>query len=680
MHRALVLLWIGMGCGCGPDEASPLRPWEDLAAIPPDPFAEVLASGFLGAAPERLVPVPMLPSVAGLDPTSGELVVMDGRYRHARTAWCVPLYGFGLPDDGVDRVAGCGDDAVWLRRGLFSGAAPIRAVAGDPARSQLVAVDARGRWWTFGADLDAQHPADWLRGLQTGLDPTFTDPGAPGMLAVGPDGELAAAFGATGWRWPAIDEPPEDGGAAALPGVATDVVYAGDTPVFATAGGIAWGLGGAVDVLAGAPARLVADGDAVWVTVPDEDLLLRLDGPGPPAAELVVDGLRGPIARDVDGRLLLAVDDGVAVVEGGAEVARHAAEPPLDLLAQPSGEWVLLYASGAVDVRFDDHALRRRVEVGADPLRIALATFFENPKRRSERLPCADDDPDLDAYVTTALANRAWLDVVPATVMLGLTPTAVRQLTSCERVADLQTLVAVERTEPGVLFHEAPRCDDGDQGCIDDFLADDASAFDAVELAPTWTSGASAWDLVDADWVGATLATGLPARHLFFGLAALPDVTQEDPRAKEPLPWAGAAARTGWTVEAHDGGNLALYPGVPVSGYILAGCAGLLAEECGRVDAGGGAIFEAGDTAVLSLLLRRALHARSDAGPDTWYFHLPAIELYDYTEGCTRSDDGVWSGETCEAALLQSWLFDVHARFVLGGDAAWTLPSELPVP
>jgi hypothetical protein len=510
---------------------------------------------------------------------------------------------------------------------------------------------------------------DWLRPLDAGVDRGFGEAGDPGagLLAISTGGALTATFGATRWSWTSIDAP---GVVSALPDEATDVVYLGHLPVIATAAGLVWG-DDLLDV-GGIPARLAMTESEVWVTVPDSGRLVALGPGGDVIADVAVDGLLGPVTVDAAGRVWVAVEDGLAVVDDGAEVARHATTRPLDLVAQASGEIVLLQADGRVDVRFDETALPS----GA-PLAIAVAAFFENPRSQSDVLACTGDTPSFRTYMDSALANRAWLDDVPATVMLGVTPGVARRAVGCEMGAGLLETVEAERTEVGVLFHKPPSCTPGDQACVNRHAVEEYVALPAAHLAPTWSSGASAWDLGGGSWVEATLSAGAPARHLFFGQAARDDIPADDLRAKEPLPWQGTTAPTAWS-ESSDVGSATLYPGMPISGFLLGGCENLLEVECGRVDAGGGPIFDADDIGVLSLLLHRALYLRSAEGPDTWYFHLPAIELYDYTDGCSRAEDGVWTGPGCQAGLLQAWLFDVHARFVLGGVAAWTLPTELP--
>ncbi len=696
-HRVLACLWLAAGCRDGGPEAPAPSPWAALPFLPADPFAPVMETGFQvfaeGTMPTRLVSVPLIPSVAALDVGSGVVLAMDGRYQHGAVGACVPLFDTVLPDDGVDRRGPCGADRVWLQRGAITASAPIRAVASDPARSRLLALDARGGWWTANVDLDEGEPADWLRPLDAGTDPGFpgtdeTDTGSDdtgsddtgaaetvstaGVLAVSAEGQVAATFDDVAWLWPSVGAP---GVAHPLGAGATDVVFWGEVPVIATDDGVRWGVDGPVLPLGGTPARLAAAVDGVWATVTGADRLVLLDAAGTARIDVSVPGLTGPFTLDPDGRAFVAVTDGVAVVTEGVETARHLGESPLDLVAQPSGELVLLRDGGRVDIRFDETTLK----AGA-PLAVSVATFFENPKKRTERIPCGEGDPNLRAYLDAALANRAWLDDVPAAILFGVTPTVARQVVTCGFEDDLHRVVDVPRTEVGVLFHEAPKCEADDQPCVDASVADEAQAFEALELAPTWSSGAAAWDLEGTDWIESVLLSGLPPRHLFFGQAARPDVMQADLHSKEALPWAGVTPLTGWT-ESSDAGSLDLYPGMPISGFILGDCPNLLSLECGRVDAGGGATFEARDLQVLSLLLRRALYVRSADGPDTWYFHLPALELYEYTAGCTRGDDGVWSGETCEAGLLQAWLFDVHARFVLGGLVAWALPSSLaPAP
>ncbi len=648
--------------------------------MPLDPFAPVLSASFdlaAGTAPARLLAVPLLPTVAGLDTGTGTLLVMDARYRHGGAARCVPLFDTPLPDDDVERRGRCDAESFEVQRGSLAASVPYLAAATDPARGRLLALDARGWWWTANVDLDVGDAADWVRPLQAGVDPVFGEVAAEGgvegsgLLAVSNDGAIAAVFGATVWTWEGLDAP---GAGTPLPAAAQDLAWLGETLVLATAEGVQLAPDApAVDV-GGAAARVAVHGATVWVTVPDVGSLVALDATGAIEAEVAVSGLTGPLSVDPQGRVWVAVDDGVAVIADGAEVARHAGDAPLDLVAQPSGEVALLRADGRVDVHFDETA----IPDGA-PLGVAVAAFFENPRKQTDDLICRGEAPNLRDYLDSVSANRDWLDDVPATVLLGVTPGVARRAIRCVLEEELLALTTGDRIETGVLFHEAPDCEADDQDCVDAHVAREFAALQGVPLAPTWTSGASAWDLDGTDWIAAVNASGAPGKHLFYGQAASPDVSNLDLRAKEPLPWAGTAPPTATFAVSSDS-EMPAYPGMPISAFLLGSCENLLSVECGRVDAGGSATFDDADFEVLSLLLRRALYLRSADGPDTWYFHLPALELYDYSAGCSRSDVGIWSGEACQAALLQGWLFDVHARFVAADVAEWTLPSALAAP
>ena len=91
-------------------------------------------------------------------------------------------------------------------------------------------------------------------------------------------------------------------------------------------------------------------------------------------------------------------------------------------------------------------------------------------------------------------------------------------------------------------------------------------------------------------------------------------------------------------------------------------------------------MLEDDDIEVAGLLLHRAAANRPDSGGSTWYVHLPAIEEFDYTDACVRSDERLWSGEECQAARLQGWLIDVQARFETAGIVRWGSPSTVAWP
>ena len=122
--------------------------------------------------------------------------------------------------------------------------------------------------------------------------------------------------------------------------------------------------------------------------------------------------------------------------------------------------------------------------------------------------------------------------------------------------------------------------------------------------------------------------------------------------------------------------GIAILPGDNIPAFNLGGCANLWLYECHPLGRGSGHEISDEDIASLDLLLHRAIASTSDSGAHTWNFHLPDIALYDYTDGCTESDDR-WVGEHCEAGRLQTWLIDVHQRFVLNDRATWTGPGEV---
>ena len=176
-------------------------------------------------------------------------------------------------------------------------------------------------------------------------------------------------------------------------------------------------------------------------------------------------------------------------------------------------------------------------------------------------------------------------------------------------------------------------------------------------------------------------------RFLFFGMSVLPEVPHHgDPRAKEAFPldaetrpaaWRASSAFDTWPGDPD--GELALYPGDSVAAFTQGGCPSVFIQECRLVSGGGGQRLEAEDIEVLQLQLHRSMAARRDGQVNAWSFHLPDLGAFDFTVGCTEQDR-IWSGEDCQAQVLQEWMFDLHQRYILNGVARWTTPSMLGTP
>jgi hypothetical protein len=397
-------------------------------------------------------------------------------------------------------------------------------------------------------------------------------------------------------------------------------------------------------------------------------------------AAVAVAGAAGPVAADArTGKVYVLTDDAVVVLQGGAEVLRAAVTAPVAVAVNGSSEVSVLGADGRVHVYVDETALG-----DAPPLSAWIATFFENPRQVASKVDCSGDDEGMEERVARALANRDFFHDIPATVALGVSPAAAAHAKRCKVTDALVSLFDDPRLEPGVLFHDPPDCTD--QDCVDAAVADDLAELTALDLHPEWISGAAGWETGAGDWVRALASLDMPARHAFVGLSALPDISMDDPRAKDALPWAGEAEASPWRASSAadagtdtPGGGLLLIPGNTQAAFNLGACPGALQVECRLLDLGGGDTLDADDLAVADLLLHRAAVHRSEAGGDTWYMHLPAIETYAYTEGCSTTDRA-WSGEGCQAALLQAWAFDVQARLVRAGAVRWGLPSDVPAP
>ena len=56
------------------------------------------------------------------------------------------------------------------------------------------------------------------------------------------------------------------------------------------------------------------------------------------------------------------------------------------------------------------------------------------------------------------------------------------------------------------------------------------------------------------------------------------------------------------------------------------------------------------------------------------------LGLTDWSFGMVESGANGWSGEDCQAQVLQEWMLDLHQRYILNGVARWTTPSMLATP
>jgi hypothetical protein len=625
-----------------------------------DPFRPVTSLALDdGESPSGLVPIRALGGVAVLDAATGTAHLVDGRYHHDPTRHCVEASAWPSLEGTDDWVGRCEAGEVEVGFGELAPEVPLVAVA-PSADDGLVALGRDGTLYLATGELLGVNPLAFLRPVAYG---TADAASGDARLAVASDGTAWIADQGVLTAWSLAGAARES---VAIPD-ATTLVLSEDRPWLATEQGL-WVDGDVVD-LGGAVLGL-ADGVASTAGA-----VHFLASDGSAAASVAVDGVTGPVARDArTGMAWVATGAGIASVTPDGIVTTYETDAPTALLVHAADEIVAL-AGTEVSAWWDETAL-----ADAPSLQVALATFVENPKQSGDKISCDEGEESMNVYLARAARNRALLDDLPAPAAFAVTPAAVRTAVDCDMKDRLTALVG-ERTELGVLFHEAPEVCEGDQDCFQDKLARDLNAFSSNGLDATWSTGPAAWDVDGVDWVQGLLALDLPPRHLFFGLAAEPEVVQADPRAKEPYRWRADASPAAFHADRADSfgagasEGLAAYAGNPVASFYFSHCPDLLVAECIQAGAGGDALLQAGDTVVLDLLLHRALASAEEGAVNTWYFHLPAIELYDYTEGCT-TEDRRWSGEDCQGARIQDWLYDVHARWVEAGRVEWSLPGE----
>ncbi len=665
------MLWwtLLLGCPGAPvDSGEEPEPWAELPVRALEPLHPLLEAPLVDAsAPTDLVLMSERPLALVRD---GEAVrVFDDRYRHDGETWCVDTGNWPEFEVSERQQGDCVEGEVQLSRNTL---APGGVVHGVAVRDTEVLVWAGESLHSASADLLSGSPWDWLR-PDEGVALAAPVPVSHSAMAVAPDGTLALAAD----RWVGLVD--GDGTASVswvLPELVQDLVFSEGSLWAATAGGV-WEV--ALDLVDPVDAaRLAPDGaGGVWLAAAGE--LVHLDASGTRAA-LDFPGVDGLIARDpVTGRLAVGTGDGLALVEDGRELARVALEGVRDVAVNAHHEVVVL-TGDALHVFGDETALGE-----GDPLALMVGAFLEQPRSPESDLPCTGED-SIDSHLATAAANRAMLDDLPAPIALGVSPHLARRSLNCGRIHDLHARIAGERIAFGVLNHERP--DDTclqEPDCHANFLGGQYEDTAVVGLDPVWFSGLVSHEDGGADWVGTLAALGVVDTYLHYGLAILPDIDQgADPRAKQPYPDTVSgmtATLTGSTLAElfePTGGPLRLLAGNSLAAFRLSRCPNLMLWECNAISTNEvEPLLRPEDFEVLRVLLFRGLGQRGVG--EAWNFHLPDAGSWDYTAGC-QVEERRWSGEGCQAALLQDWLFDVHASYVAAGLVSWTGPQDLPWP
>ena len=651
----------------GSPDAAP-DPW-DGATAPLDPFRERLVVSVGTTTTARLASISRVPALAVWPQQTGGAALLDARYRLGDGPGCLDTTLFPDAVDGVDRQGACPPGEVELDRTHLAPADEVLQVVDDPDGRRVAVLLSGGRLGLANADLDAGNPWDWLRLDVSGA--LVTDLGEVPTAILPLDGGWWGLVDASLVRWNAEREVEVT---LPLSGTGRFLAAGGSTAWVATETGVENPEGVVVEV---ADARgLAADGEGgVWVVSVVDSTVRHVDHDGSVDVEVAVGQLRGAVAPDPrTGRVYVVVDDGVAVLDGGVEAARYTIPGAIDVVVNGSSEIAVLDDAGRVHVHLDETSLR-----GPPPLSAWIAAFLENPRAEASVVECEGSEDSMQERAGRASRNRAFLEDVPAVTALAVSPPVALHGKRCKVDEALAAVLAGPRLEPGVLFHDPPDC--ADQACLDAALAEELDELGSLVAEPRFTAGAAGWE-TGGDWVAGLVDVGL-VRHAFLGLSALPEIAMTDPRAKDALPWEGERSATPWRTSSaaaagddDPDGALLLVPGSTLAVFNMSGCAGALQAECRLMDLGGGEVVDDVDLAVADILLHRAAAHRGDAGRDTWYFHLPALEEHDYTSGCAQGEGRIWTGEACEAARLQAWLLDVHARLVEADVVRWGRPSE----
>lgn len=670
-----MLWWLFLlSCEPEPDQAAPEspadEPWRTLAPIALDPFFLAYETTPLPTtATTRLLSVPGQPALAAFPRDDGAASLLDARYQLQRSPACIEVDQFPDVDDGIDRSEACGEGYVSVDRGTLGAGLQVVDIAFDAAARELVVLDQTGNIRRANTDITVGNPYDLYR-----LGPASqTTCGTDIVTAILPDelGSYWLAAGTTLCEVAAdgtpIAEHELDWPVQRLVRVSAHTAALTPNSVWLSSG-VELSLSGGADIDANAAGN-------VYVSVPAQGMIQEISAVEGLIESFTVASLTGPLATDLrTGKVYVAVADGVAVVESGTEIARYQTAEVADLVVNDSHEIIVLGRDTVIHVYMDETAL-----LGSPPLPVWIAAFIENPRRIDDKVDCSGSDEGMEERVEFAHANRHFLDNTPATTSIAITPAVSVHAARCDQLDELQHVVDRARTETGVLLHDAPEDCTG-QACIAETVNSDLNALQRAKISVDFLAGGQGLEFT-GDWVKALVESDAPPIYTFFGMWVFSHIGVEDPRAKDAWPWDTEASTATWrastaTTAAQNQaeGELLFLPGGTLAGFNYDSCAGLLQVECRFADGGGQSTFSESDGKLLGLAIRRAAAHRPSSGGASWSFHLPAIEAFDYLEGCDETD-GIWSGESCQAAVIQAWTFDVNARLVQNGVAVWSLPS-----
>lgn len=655
----MLLLLLGCqtppGTGITTDTATLPAPWEDLGVVELETVRALMETPLTGSTNLRRLRT--LPSRGLTAMLSGpDILILDPLYHHSPASHCVSASEWPSWEH-ESRQGDCPEGRVQTRRGKLIPSSPALDVTFDPVSLQLVVLTAAGTIQTANAALLSGNPLDFLR-LGEPVDLKLSALSENALIAMH-DGMIAVSDGPILY---------DEGDTTTLP---ADII------ALKWADGVVWALmesGLWVDgeTVAAAGTHMTVGPDAVWIG--STTGITRVSRADRSVSLLSIDGATGPLAAD-GAHVFAATDDGIAVIEDGEEIARYAQETPADLAVGPPHE-ILSLTSDSVQVFLDETAL-----VGGDPLDVVMTAFIEKPRNDTAGEDCRGSGSTVSGYAAQAMANHAILEDLPLPAVVGITPFFAQRAAECDLVETLAPLI--DTADIGVLYH-TPTPDDCDDDCLVDWLKADAGYVSALGAAPTWASGLAAKDDMD-DFVSLLQQSGGPDRYLFFGISALPQLNHEaDPRSKNAWPIASGERSSAWRIdhaeeltEGAAGGWLSIYPGDNIPLFNLGGCPNLLLRECHQLGLGGSSSIDTTDTTALTLMLHRAMADRE--GVSTFSFHLPDLGVYDYTAGCTENAR-VWSGEACQAAVLQEWVLDVWQRHVLGGTLRMSAPAGIAQP